>query len=105
MIIFRLVQGIGGALMIPGSLSIITASVAPARRGRAIGTWSAVTTLVTVIGPMLGGTFADAGFWRGVFLINLPLAVAGLLVLYFKVPESRDESSVPARSTWAGPCW
>jgi EmrB/QacA subfamily drug resistance transporter len=90
----RLVQGVGGALMIPGSLSIITASVAPARRGRAIGTWSAVTTLVTVIGPILGGAFADAGFWRGVFLINLPLAVAALLVLYFKVPESHDAGSM-----------
>lgn len=78
--------------MIPGSLSIITASVAPERRGRAIGTWSAVTTLVTVIGPILGGAFSDAGFWRGVFLINLPLAAAALLVLYFRVPESRDES-------------
>lgn len=91
MIVFRLAQGIGGALMIPGSLSIITALVAPERRGRAIGTWSAVTTLVTVIGPVLGGAFSDAGFWRGVFLINLPLAVATLLVLYYRVPESRDE--------------
>jgi EmrB/QacA subfamily drug resistance transporter len=93
MIFFRLVQGVGGSLMIPGSLSIITASVAPDRRGRAIGTWSAVTTLVTIIGPLLGGAFADAGIWRGVFLINLPLALAALLVLYFKVPESRDEST------------
>ena len=93
MIFFRLVQGVGGALMIPGSLAIITATVAPARRGQAIGTWSAITTLVTVIGPILGGTFADAGFWRGVFLINLPLAVGALFVLYFKVAESRDESS------------
>ena len=94
MIFFRLVQGVGGALMIPGSLSIITASIAPTRRGRAIGTWSAVTTLVTIIGPILGGAFSDAGFWRGVFLINLPLAIAALLVLFFKVPESRDESSL-----------
>ena len=100
MIFFRLVQGIGGALMIPGSLSIITASVAPDRRGRAIGTWSAVTTLVTVIGPVLGGAFSDAGFWRGVFLINLPLAAAALLVLYFKVPESRDESTSGPIDVW-----
>jgi EmrB/QacA subfamily drug resistance transporter len=100
MIAFRLVQGIGGALMIPGSLSIITASVAPNRRGRAIGTWSAVTTLVTVIGPVLGGAFSDAGFWRGVFLINLPLAVVALLVLHYKVPESRDESSSGPIDGW-----
>ncbi len=71
----RLVQGIGGALMIPGSLALLSASVAPDRRGLAIGTWSSVTTLVTVIGPILGGAFADLGFWRGVFLINLPLGI------------------------------
>jgi EmrB/QacA subfamily drug resistance transporter len=92
MIAARVVQGIGGALMIPGSLSLLTASVAPNRRGRAIGTWSAATTLVTVIGPILGGTFADAGFWRGVFLINIPLGILALIVLYLKVPESRDET-------------
>lgn len=86
----RVVQGIGGALMIPGSLSLLTASVAPSRRGQGIGTWSSVTTLVTVIGPILGGTFADIGFWRGVFLINLPLGILALFILYFKVPESRD---------------
>lgn len=90
----RVVQGIGGALMIPGSLSILTVLVAPSRRGRAIGIWSAATTLITVIGPLLGGFFADLGFWRGVFLINLPLGILSLVILHFKVPESRDESVV-----------
>jgi EmrB/QacA subfamily drug resistance transporter len=88
----RAVQGLGGALMIPGSLSLITASTAPERRGRAIGTWSAVTTLVTVVGPALGGVLSDLGLWRGVFLINIPLGIAALVVLASKVPESRDES-------------
>ena len=87
----RVVQGIGGAMMIPGSLAIITASFDPDRRGGAIGTWSAATTMVTVAGPVLGGFLADAGLWRGVFLINLPLGITTLLVLYFKVPESRNE--------------
>ncbi len=85
----RAVQGLGGALMIPGSLSIITASIAPERRGRAIGTWSAVTTLVTVVGPALGGVLSDLGLWRAVFLINLPLGIAASL-LTARVPESRD---------------
>ena len=92
MITARIVQGIGGAMMIPGSLAIITASISPQRRGVAIGAWSAATTLVTIVGPLLGGVFSDAGFWRGVFLINLPLGVAALLILSFRVPESRDES-------------
>jgi EmrB/QacA subfamily drug resistance transporter len=88
----RAVQGIGGALMIPGSLSLIAATTAPERRGRAIGTWSAATTLVTVAGPALGGVLSDLGLWRAVFLVNLPLGIAALVVLASKVPESRDES-------------
>ncbi len=89
----RFVQGAGGALMIPGSLSLITAFFGEASRGRAIGTWSAATTVVVVAGPVLGGVLANAGFWRGVFLINLPLALAALLIIHFRVPESRDEQA------------
>ncbi|HEX9027579.1 MAG TPA: MFS transporter [Anaerolineales bacterium] len=89
----RIVQGIGGSLMIPGSLALISALLPPDRRGRAIGTWSAATTLVNVAGPVLGGFLADHGLWRGVFLINLPLGVIALAVLAWKVPESRDESA------------
>jgi len=87
----RAVQGMGGALMIPGSLSLIAASVAPERRGRAIGTWSAATTLVTIAGPALGGILSDLGLWRLVFLINVPLGIASLLALAW-VRESLDES-------------
>jgi EmrB/QacA subfamily drug resistance transporter len=89
----RLVQGAGSALMIPGSLAIITAFFGPERRGRAIGTWSALTTILLVIGPVLGGVLANAGLWRGVFLINIPIGVCALIVLFLKVPESRDEKS------------
>ncbi|HVN56032.1 MAG TPA: MFS transporter [Anaerolineaceae bacterium] len=88
----RVIQGIGGAMMIPGSLAIISASLAPNRRGKGIGTWSAATTLVMVAGPVLGGFLADHGLWRGVFLINLPLGIAALIILATKVPESRDET-------------
>ena len=89
---FRAVQGLGGALMIPGSLSIITSSFEK-ERGKAIGTWSAVTTLVTVGGPILGGALADAGLWRLIFFINIPIGIASLIILWFKVPESSDEQS------------
>lgn len=78
--------------MIPGSLSIITASFEN-ERGKAIGIWSAATTLVTVGGPILGGALADAGLWRGIFFINVPIGIASLFILWFKVPESRDEQS------------
>ena len=89
---FRFVQGVGGALMIPGSLAIITAYFPIDRRGAAIGTWAAVTTLVTIAGPLLGGVLADAGLWRWVFLINLPLGIIALVILFARVPESRDET-------------
>jgi EmrB/QacA subfamily drug resistance transporter len=91
MITSRIIQGIGGALMIPGSLAIIAAFFDSDQRGKAIGTWATAASIVTVAGPLLGGVLADAGFWRGVFLINLPLGILALLVLYFRVPESRDE--------------
>ena len=91
----RIAQGIGGAMMIPGSLAIITATFGPEHRGRAIGTWSAATTMVTIAGPVLGGCLADLGLWRGVFLINLPIGLAALLMLQFKVPESRNEAASP----------
>jgi len=101
LIVARLVQGAGGALMIPGSLAIITAYFSRDRRGRAIGTWSAATTLVVVVGPFLGGALADAGLWRGVFLINLPVAAAALAVILLKVPESRDPQCEPLDFTGA----
>ena len=89
LIIARIVQGIGGALMIPGSLALITAVFAPERRGTAIGTWSALGSLMVIVGPVLGGFFAAAGNWRGVFFINIPIALVALYALT-RVPESRD---------------
>jgi EmrB/QacA subfamily drug resistance transporter len=90
LIAFRAVQGLGGALMIPGSLSIISASFSDKERGKAIGTWSAITTMVTIGGPILGGALADKGLWTFIFFINVPIGIASLLILWFKVKESRD---------------
>jgi EmrB/QacA subfamily drug resistance transporter len=86
----RAVQGAGGGLMIPGSLALITANFPLERRGRAIGTWAAATTITMVAGPLIGGFLADAGLWRVVFLINLPLALLCLMALHLRVPESQD---------------
>ena len=89
----RVVEGIGGALMIPGSLAIITTFFDQDHRGQAIGTWSAATTIVTLVGPVLGGVLSNLGLWRGVFLLNLPLGLAALVILQYEVPESRDGSA------------
>ena len=86
----RAVQGIGGALMVPGSLAIITSYFGPDKRGGAIGTWSAATTVVMVAGPVIGGLLAQSGLWRLIFFINVPIAAAALSVLLLRVPESRE---------------
>jgi EmrB/QacA subfamily drug resistance transporter len=93
LVVFRVLQGIGGALMIPGSLSLISSSINAKERGKAIGTWSAFTTVVTMGGPILGGALADAGLWRYIFFINVPIGIAALLMLGFKVKEIKDEDN------------
>ena len=93
LILCRIVQGAGGALMIPGSLSLISAAIDEKEKGKAIGIWSSITTVVTVGGPILGGALADAGLWRYIFFINLPIGAVALLILWRKVGESKDESS------------
>ncbi|MGH3452506.1 MAG: MFS transporter, partial [Haloechinothrix sp.] len=70
----RAVQGIGGALLVPGSLAIISASFAGEERGRAIGTWSGFTAITSALGPVLGGWLVDQASWRWVFFINVPMA-------------------------------
>jgi EmrB/QacA subfamily drug resistance transporter len=86
----RAVQGIGAALLTPGSLAILQSSFAPADRARAIGAWSGFAGLATAAGPVLGGLLLAVGSWRLVFLLNLPLAVVVLLVTRRHVPESSD---------------
>src|SRR5579871_3982966 len=95
LIIARAIQGIGGSLMVPGSLSIITAYFAAERRGTAIGTWSTFSTITTIGGPILGGWLVAHGLWRAVFFINVPLAIIALFTLITRVPESRDENMPP----------
>jgi len=89
LIVARGLQGIGGALLVPGSLALISASFPQKERGRAIGTWSGFTAITAAIGPVLGGWFTQHGSWRWVFFINLPIGLAVLLLALWKVPESR----------------
>lgn len=92
LIIARAAQGIGGALLIPGSLAIISASFSEDRRGTAIGTWSGFTAITAAIGPVIGGWLVQHVSWRAVFFINVPLALIILVISYWRVPESRDDA-------------
>ena len=90
----RALQGIGGALLTPGSLAIIQASFTPGDRARAVGAWSGLSGIAAAIGPFVGGWLVGAGSWRLIFLINVPLAIAAVAVTRRYVPETRDPASV-----------
>ena len=91
LIVARAAQGVGGALLTPGSLSIIRASFSDAQRGRSIGLWSAFSAITSALGPVIGGWLVQNASWRWVFFINIPLAVAVLSILFLYVPESYAE--------------
>src|SRR5580700_7018641 len=93
-------QGVGGALLVPGSLALISASFPPNERGRAIGTWSGFTSITAAIGPVLGGWLVEHGSWRWVFFLNLPLAVAVIAISLRHIPESRIANA--GRIDWPG---
>jgi EmrB/QacA subfamily drug resistance transporter len=88
----RAIQGVGGALMLPATLSIITHAFPASERGRAIGMWAGVSALALSIGPVVGGFLTEYVTWRAIFFINLPVAVAAVIVTVFAVGESRDET-------------
>jgi EmrB/QacA subfamily drug resistance transporter len=90
LIVARAVQGVGGAMLVPGSLAIISASFDEERRGQAIGTWSGFSGITAALGPVLGGYLVENVSWRAAFLINVPLALAVLFIAFRHVPESRD---------------
>jgi MFS family permease len=100
----RALQGIGGALLVPGSLAIISASFAEHDRGKAIGTWSGATAVTAALGPVLGGWLIDHVSWRAVFFINLPLAASVIVIALRHVPESRN-AELQGSSTGRARCW
>ncbi len=93
LIFARALQGIGGALLVPGSLALISASFPENERGKAIGTWSGYTAITAALGPVLGGFLIEHVSWRMAFLINVPLAVLVLILTLRYVPESRDQDA------------
>src|SRR5438876_3132060 len=96
----RAVQGLGAALLVPGSLALISSSFPESERGRAIGTWSGFSAITTAIGPVIGGWLIEHLSWRAVFFINIPLALLVIVISLRRVPESSDKES--AGLDWLG---
>ena len=97
----RAVQGIGGAMLVPGSLALISSSFSEDKRGKAIGTWSGFSAITTAFGPVLGGWLVEHWSWRAAFLLNLPIALVVLVISIWKVPESREKNH-RGPLDWAG---
>jgi EmrB/QacA subfamily drug resistance transporter len=93
LVVARLVQGVGAAALVPGSLALIDAGIAPADRGKAIGIWAGMSGVTSALGPFVGGWLVDAASWRWVFWINVPLAAAAIAIALRHLPESRDNSA------------
>jgi EmrB/QacA subfamily drug resistance transporter len=100
LIVARAAQGLGAALLVPGSLAIISSSFPESERGRAIGTWSGFSAITTAIGPVLGGWLIEHVSWRAVFFINIPIALLVIFISLRSVPESSDKES--AKLDWWG---
>ncbi|MEU8225917.1 DHA2 family efflux MFS transporter permease subunit [Kribbella sp. NPDC048915] len=93
MIAGRVLQGIGGALLTPGSLAILQTSFQQSDRGKAVGAWSGLTSVAAAVGPFVGGSLVDRGSWQLIFLLNVPLALVTVLITVRHVPETRDEQA------------
>lgn len=91
----RGLQGVGGAFLVPGSLSIISATFPIESRGKAIGTWSAFTAITMAVGPLIGGWLIENASWRWIFFANIPLGIIVVLMAVARVPETRDEEAGP----------
>src|SRR5438034_221873 len=100
LIIARAAQGLGAALLVPGSLAIISSSFPENERGRAIGTWSGFSAITTAVGPVIGGWLIEHISWRAVFFINVPIALLVIFISLGSVPESSDKES--AGLDWRG---
>lgn len=100
LIVARGVQGVGAALLVPGSLALISASFAPDERGRAIGTWSGATAITAALGPVLGGWLIEHLSWRYVFFLNIPIACVVLAISLWRVPETRGSGTDSEATPW-----
>src|SRR6185437_7780984 len=97
----RAVQGIGAALLVPSSLSIIGAVFNDSERGRAIGIWAGFASITSALGPVAGGWLVDAFSWRAIFFLNLPIAAITVVLALVAVPDSHQPDA-PRRMDWGG---
>src|SRR5438309_1334182 len=93
LVLFRVLQGVAGAILVPGSLALLTANFEGEAQGRAFGLWAGASGATTILGPFIGGLLVDTISWRGALLINVPLIIVALGATYVHVPESRDETA------------
>ncbi|OON78007.1 MFS transporter [Streptomyces tsukubensis] len=100
----RALQGVGGALLTPGSLALVRATFRPDDQAKAVGAWSGLTGVAGAVGPFLGGWLIDGPGWRWIFLINVPLAAVVVAIAISHVPESRDVSAAGHRFDFLGAC-
>ena len=101
LVLFRILQGVAGAILVPGSLALINSTFSGAQQGRAFGVWAAASAATTILGPFVGGLLVDGVSWRAVFLINVPLVVGALWATATYVLETRDEGA-SANFDWLG---
>src|SRR5881396_1395613 len=101
LIVFRVLQGAAGALLVPGSLALITSTFEGEEQGRAFGLWAGASAATTILGPFVGGLLVEGISWRAAFFINLPLLVVALYATLGHVPESRDEQA-SSHFDWLG---
>ena len=101
LVLFRILQGAAGALLVPGSLALITANFAGEEQGRAFGLWAGASGATTILGPVIGGLLVDTISWRAAFLINVPLVALAAWATWKHVPESRDDKA-SSHFDWIG---
>ena len=101
LVLFRILQGAAGALLVPGSLALLTANFSGEEQGRAFGTWAGASGATTILGPLLGGLLVDTISWRAAFFINVPLVAVAAWATWKHVPESRDDNATP-NFDWIG---
>jgi len=101
LVLFRILQGAAGAMLVPGSLALLTANFSGEEQGRAFGVWAGASGATTILGPLIGGLLVDTVSWRAAFLINVPLVIVAVWATWVHIPESRNEKAT-ANFDWLG---